>query len=310
MPLPDDDMRYRYLPPVVSCVSMLMLGCTPSHQATAPSQVVARVNETDLTVHQLNHMLASRRVASSTDSVLRLQALEALIDQQVLAHQARRDGADRDPAVLAAIQSATNRILAQAQADRLTSRTDPPSSTDVDAFYDAHPELFKERRVYTVDELSIPMGMLRNPDELRARASKARRVDDINGWLQSNGVAAARQTGVIRPEDLSLDNASRLQTAQTSDILVMNPGSGGTQVLQVLKFERHPVSRTQAKPWIERKLLDTRQRERLNTELAALRGASKIELMGEFAQSRLSAVATDPTPRSGSAVDRGVGALK
>ena len=303
-------MRYRPLPLVAACISILVIACTPSHQATASSQVVARVNEADLTIHQLNYMLSSRRMAASTDSGVRIQALEALIDQQVLAHQARRDGVDRDPAVLAAIQSATNRILAQAQADRLTSRIEPPGSTDVDTFYDAHPELFKERRVYTVDELSIPIGMLANAEELRARASKARRVDDISAWLQSKGFAAARQTGVIRPEDLSLENAQRLHTAQLSDILVINPASGGTQVLQILKFEKHPVSRSQATAWIERKLLDTRQRDRLNTELVALKGASKIELMGEFAQSQVSSLAINPTARPVNAVDRGVGALK
>lgn len=287
---------------------LCLTGCPSGPPSTGVGQVVARIDGRDLTVHQLNQLLNSRYVAS-TSAAIRSQALNALIDQDLLAARAKADGLDRETMVQAAVQAAVNRALAQAQADRIRSRVESPSANDVDTYYDAHPELFRDRRVFGVDELALPGGQA-DPEGLRDRASRARGIDELAAWLRSKGISAARQYGVIRPEDLSPENASTIQRAEVGGIVALTSASGSTQILRILSATPQPVSRADARTWIERRLLETRQREALNREVALLRSSSKIELLGEFSQQAEFIKPSNYQERAERSVDRGVGALK
>lgn len=289
-------------------LSLGLIGCPSGQPSSGAGQVIARIDHRDLTVHQLNQLLSSRNAVSAGTAV-RSQALNALIDQDVLAARAKTDGLDRETAVQVSMQAAINRVLAQAQADRIRARVASPSAEDVDAYYDEHPELFRDRKVFGVDELALPGGRA-DPDGLHDRVSRARGIDEIATWLRSKGISAARQSGVIRPEDLPSEHASRLHRVDVGGIVALTSTTGSTQILRIVSATPQPVSRSDARSWIERRLIETRQREALNREVAALRSASKIELLGEFAQQTEQIRPANDQERAERSVDRGVGALK
>jgi EpsD family peptidyl-prolyl cis-trans isomerase len=301
---------------VLACLAVATAACAPpDDRVDAPGgQVVARVGDRELTVHQLNQLLAASR-APGDDPTARRLALEALVDQHLLAERARRDGLDRDPIVLAQLSGATQRVLAAASIERIAASAGTPTTDEVRAFHDAHPALFARRRTYVVDELSIGRGAPA-ADAVRARAAGARRLDEVADWLRDRGAVAARREGTVRPEDIGPAAAAALLPLGEGALAVLE-AAGGLQVVQVRRIEPRPVGLAEATPWIERHLVEQRRRAAVDREVAALRRDARIVLGGESggaiqASARVATPSTRaPADAAGSThVDRGVGALR
>lgn len=119
-------------------------GCERAAADRGGVQLVAKVNGAEISVHQL------RSVGVPSAS----QALEKVIERELLVQQALHTGLDRDPAVKEAIDVSRRQILAQAWLDKVVAGTSV-SREEIRAFYAEHPELFAERRVYRVRETRL-----------------------------------------------------------------------------------------------------------------------------------------------------------
>jgi EpsD family peptidyl-prolyl cis-trans isomerase len=299
----------------LACLVVGAAACSPpSERADAPGgQVVARVGERELTVHQLNHLLAASR-APGDDPAARRLALEALVDQHLLAERARRDALDRDPVVLAQLNGATQRVLASASIERIAASAGAPGPDEVRAFHDAHPALFTRRRTYVVDELSIGRGAP-PADAVRARAAGARRLDEVAEWLRERGAVAARREGAVRPEDIGPAAAATLLPLGEGALAVLE-AAGGLQVVQIRRIESRPVGLAEATPWIEHHLIEQRRRVAVDREVAAMRREARIVLVGESgtppapARTAATSARAPADAAGGTHVDRGVGALR
>lgn len=105
-------------------IAALVAGCGDKKEAEAggdkpASQVVAKVNGTELTVHQVN--VALQRIPNLDPEQSRaasLQVVRNLVDQELAVQQALADKLDRDTAVVQAIDAARRQILAEAWMSR------------------------------------------------------------------------------------------------------------------------------------------------------------------------------------------------
>ena len=119
-------------------------GCNPRAPAPKTAQLAARVNGAEITVEKVS---GSSRTAA-------LQALDRVIDRELLVQQAMRAGLERDPAVREAIEAARRQILADAWLDKVAAGK-TVSRDEIHAFYADNPSLFAERRVYQVRETRV-----------------------------------------------------------------------------------------------------------------------------------------------------------
>src|SRR4051812_48131105 len=92
---------------------------------------------------------------SGRPSSMTAQALEKIIDRELLVQKALEAGLDKDPAVAETIDNARRQVLAQAYVERVASSGVKPSRDEVRAFYDENPALFAERRIYRIRELTV-----------------------------------------------------------------------------------------------------------------------------------------------------------
>ena len=92
---------------------VLLASCGGSKDKIA-SQSLAQVNDSDITVLQLNEEFVRSKVPEAQKEAATKQLLEALIDRQLLQSEALRDKVDRDPQVVQAIERAKSQILTQA----------------------------------------------------------------------------------------------------------------------------------------------------------------------------------------------------
>jgi hypothetical protein len=125
---------------LVLCLAAALPGCERA-AAERGVQLAAKVNGAEISVRQL------RSAGAPSAS----QALEKVIERELLVQQALKAGLERDPAVQEAIDASRRQILAQAWLDKAAADKSV-SRDEIRAFYAEHPELFAERRIYRVRE--------------------------------------------------------------------------------------------------------------------------------------------------------------
>lgn len=274
--------------PFVMALGVTALGVVPAgcQRPPADAQVLARVNGAEISLRSLGPLGAGeRRPASGPASPDGLrEALEKVIDRELLVQRALELGLDREPQVAAAIEAARRQILAQAYTEKLaaaSAATRSVSREEVRAFYAENPTLFAERRIYRLRELVVtaPAELL---DVLRAESARAASLEALAEWLRSRDARFSMVSLTQPAEELPLAYVKRLARMRDGEIAVFpRPAyagaAGGASVIQLEHAEAAPLSEAQAAALIERFLAARKRLEIATAEVRRLRQAARIE---------------------------------
>jgi EpsD family peptidyl-prolyl cis-trans isomerase len=245
------------------------------------SQTAAKVNKEEITVHQINAILAARRHAGENAEAQGRAVLERLIDQELALQKAAELKVDREPRVVQALEAARREIIARAYADKLGEGAAKPSAAEVKAYYQANPALFAERRVYQLHEFIVQAEPAR-VEALRAGLKVSKGPAEFAQQLNAAGLKFAANQAVRAAEQMplaALPTLSKLSDGQA----MMTPTPDGALVVFVIASRARPVSEERAAPVIEQFLHNERKRKIVGDDMKALRAAAKIEYVGKFA---------------------------
>jgi len=263
--------------------AVTLTACGDKKKDKPASQTAAKVNKEEITVHQINFVLSQQRAmpperAASAGK----QVLDRLIDQELAVQKAQEQKLDRDSRVLQQLEAARREIIARAYVERIGSGAAKPTPAEIKAYYDAHPALFKERKLYSFQELSIEA----NPDQVPALKQKllaSKDVQEFVEFLKSGDVKFAAKQAVLAAEQLPLANLDRFAAMKDGE-RTLSPTPQGAQALILVGTRAQPVDEQRATPAIEQFLLNERKRKMVEDDLKALRGSAKIEYIGEYAK--------------------------
>lgn len=259
------------------------------------TQVAAKVNADEITVHQINGALP--RLNNPTPEQAKAaskQVLERLVDQQLFIQKAMEAKLDRDPQVMTSIENAKREILSRAWLERAMAGASKPKPEEIKEFYGKHPELFSERRVYQLQEVAMQV----KPEQgaaLREALKGMKSLNDVAAYAKANGIPAAVNNSVRAAEQLPMEFAARIHTMKDGEILAV-PGKGGIAVVQIARSQSQPLTEEKATPFIEQFLQNKARMEVAQAELKTLRGAAKIEYLGDFAKAADEAPAAEAVP--------------
>jgi EpsD family peptidyl-prolyl cis-trans isomerase len=277
-------LKKLYLPLLIAA---LVVGCGDKKDEAATgekaaSQVAAKVNGTELTVHQVNYALQRMpNLDKEQTKAASLQVVRNLVDQEVIAQKALSDKLDRDPMVVQALDAARRQILAEAYMARKLGAPVEPSDAEVMDYFNQHPELFAKRKIYRLQEVSIKAPQDKQ-DAIRAQLGASKTLDDFAAWLKAENLPVKVAQGVKPAEQLPLEMLPQLAKMPDGQAMVVNIPDG-LMVIVLANSQAQPVTLEQAKPAITR-LLQTQARQKAaKSELDALKAAAKIEYVGEFA---------------------------
>ena len=272
-----------YLPLLIAA---LVAGCGDKKDEGAtdeksPSQVAAKVNDTELTVHQVNYALQQvPNLDKDQSKAASLQVVRNLVDQEVLAQKALSDKLDRDPMVVQALDAARRQILAQVYMARKLGTPAEPSDAEVSSYFDKHPELFAKRKIYRLQELAIKAPKEKH-EAIRAELAASKTLNDFAEWLKKEELPVKAAQGVKPAEQLPIEMLSKLAEMPDGQAMMVNIPDG-LMVVVIAGSQSQPVTLEQAKPAIAGLLKNQARQKAAKAELDALKAAAKIEYMGEF----------------------------
>jgi EpsD family peptidyl-prolyl cis-trans isomerase len=273
----------RHLKLLVSLVAVLLLAaCGQKEDKKAATQSAARVNGAEITVHQINQVLSRLPgVTEETAAQARQEVLTRLIDQQLAVEQAQEKKLDRQPEVMAALEAARRDVLARAYLDQVVNAQAKPTAEESRKYYNDHPELFAQRRVYNLQEIAIEKNDAILP-ALRERLSTAKSIEDVAAWLKDKGIRFAAKGGVRPAEQIPLELLAILHPMKDGQATVVsNPQ--GIAVVRIAAAQTQPVDEATAMPRIQQFLANQRSKEIAEKEMKQLRDKAKIEYLGNFA---------------------------
>ena len=279
------DLRRRplgMLAMALAVAATLLVGCGDKNKEKAATQTAAKVNKEEITVHQINFLLAQQRGLPPAQAASASRAvLERLIDQELALQKADEQKLDRDPRVVQQIDSARREIIARAYLEKIGAGAPKPAPAEVAAYYEAHPALFKERRVYSLQEVAIEA----TPEQvanLQQTLREAKTFGDFVAYLKANNIRFSGNEAVRGAEQLPLASVDQFAKMKDGQAL-FNARPGGAQIVHLAASRSQPVTLQQATPAIEQFLLNERKRKLIADDMQALRSAAKIEYAGEFA---------------------------
>ena len=297
-------IRFSVLPLALLTALIALQGCGKEDRKKAASQVVAKVNDDEISVHQVNFVLSKAQgVTAENAAQAKREILDKLIDQQLAVQQAEAAKLDRNPAVMQSIDAARRDILARAYVEQIANAQPKPTAEEARKYYAEHPELFSQRHIYQLQEIVAPVSQLA---ELQQMAAQNKSMQDIATSLKARNVPFTANAGVRPAEQLPLVAAARLQSVKDGQTAVIeNPQ--GVLVVHVLASQLQPVAENEALPRIQQFLSNERGNAAIARELKDLRAKARIEQLGEFAASAAAApVATAPHPPK---IDTAAGAI-
>lgn len=270
--------RWLMLPVAVG-VAVCMTGC--GERKTEATQVAARVNQSDITVHQVNFVLQQdRSVRPDQLDVASKRVLETLIDQELAVQKSVELKLDRDPQVVQALEAARREVLARAYKERVTQGVTRAGSDEARNFYDATPALFKERRVYSLQELVIDAPPAKQA-WVNERLAKAKTADEFAEALKAEGLRYTGSHSVKPAEQLPMGLVDRFSKMKDGESAVLSEAPS-LRVVFIAASRIEPVSFERAAPAIEQYLATLAKRRAIDDNLKALRTAAQISYQGKF----------------------------
>lgn len=291
------------------------------------TQVAAKVNSSELSVHQVNFVLTRSGVANPTPeqaAALRKAALERLIDQQLAVDEATEKKLDRQPDVVMALEMARREVLARAFIEQVSAAQPKPTEEEAKKYFRDNPALFAERRVFNVQEIIVPAssGVL---TQVRELVGARKSMEDIANFLKGRGVQFNAGAAQRTAEQIPLEVLPRIHALKDGEATVIESQQAFT-VVRVAASQPQTVTEAQALPRIIQFLANQRGSEATNKEIKRLKEKAKITYEGDFAAATAAAPAkaTDapakpadapkaeaaPSGSDGSSMEKGLRGLK
>jgi EpsD family peptidyl-prolyl cis-trans isomerase len=266
-------------------VVIMLSACGSKDDKKLATQSAARVNDAEITVHQINQALM-REPGLTEQNVpqARAEVLDRLVDQQLAVAQALDKKLDRQPEVMDMLEAARREVLARAFIDHVIAAQARPTVEEGRKYYNEHPELFAQRRIYDLQELAVEASEAILP-ALRDKAASSRSIEEIGAWLKEKGVRFSARSGVRPAEQIPPELLGVLHRMKDGQTAVMNGAQGGS-VVRIVATQSVPVDETAALPRIQQYLFNQRGKEIVEREMKSLREKARIEYLGDFASAR------------------------
>jgi len=256
----------------IAMVASVLTACG-SGKSAQTSQVVAKVDDSEITVSQLSEALGVRSAGAPSADITR-HTVDSLIDEQLLVKSALDNKLDRDPAVVQALERMRRQVLARAYLERLVVPREAISAAEQIEYYKQHPALFEKRKmfqmmVYTVNAPEVPAAV-------RTELNNAHTVDDVAKVLTAHNVPYDAQSLARGAEQLPLRDLPKFEVAKVGDVVALEGSQGRVPLMLITGIQDSPISVDRAQPIIQQYLVNTRNARAIEEHLKQARATAKI----------------------------------
>ncbi|HEV2569876.1 SurA N-terminal domain-containing protein [Sphingomonas sp.] len=220
-------MRKIFTAALMAGSALLVSGCGDKEGGgeLEKGQVVATVNGKDITVHELNAELQGAQLPQNITPEQRKQveqqALQQVVNRRILADVARERGLDKTPMFLLQERRAEEGILVQMLQRQMSSAVKQPTQTEIATFMAQNPDLFAERKIFTVDQIQFQTP--RDPNILR-KYQPLKTMAEVEAMLKQDGLQYRRAPATLDVARANPELVSQVLKMNREDIFIIPAG--------------------------------------------------------------------------------------
>lgn len=250
LPLPSRSMLLGLI-----CIPIFLSGCSSSHSLDkSKTQVVAKVNGEEVTVHEVNQYMSHITQMDATPEQMRKNAIDAVIDQHLLQTAAKQAKLDRDVDVLETELDSTKNILIDAYKARHFNATTSPTEQQISAYYQSHPLLFAERKLYQLQQLRI-QSSVENQPALLAQLKQSDNIEAFVHWLDAQRIAYDISNTVKAPEDMGATEQGMVTKMKVGEAAIVNQDQNSLSLVFLTATQQQPITLVHARLRIQDALM-------------------------------------------------------
>lgn len=253
-------MKIQFGGALISMACLAVAGCQPSTKAPT-GQVAATVDGQEITQKQIDTELAGVQLGANPHALeaARRQALQAIIVRKLLAKTARDEGLDKTPDFAVRQQQQTEAILAQAVEAKLTNAVPAPTADDAHEFMNKYPDVFAERKIFTVDQVRFapPSG-----SNVLHEIQPLNTLDDVVAVLTREKIPFQRSVERIDAVGNDPNVIAQVVKLPPNEVFIL-PSRGGVSANQIKDVKVEPFTGDAANKYAIEVLLMQRRHESL-----------------------------------------------
>jgi peptidyl-prolyl cis-trans isomerase C len=238
--------------------------------------------EVKMKLSQYDHLPPERK------SFVEQTVLKSLVDTELMRQAALEEGIDKDEIIRARMDNSIRLILAEAYMEKKAAEFAKPSEAEIKAYFDQHPELYAERKIFELEELMVQISQ-DEAAEVKEKLGDGKNYNEFVAWLAQKQIVNNSQPVSAAAEDMREDILGRLKNVKADDVITLEE-KDQLSVIRVKAVHDHPLPFEQAKPMIEAKIYKQRRIAGTDSLLKQLRDKAKIEYVAPYSESGLAAV--------------------
>lgn len=225
---------------VAAALGLALAGCKKGEgKDLAQGQVVAVVDGKELTSSELSAELAGMNVPNNEQARQQAKnaALDVLISRTILTNVARERKLDETPTYIMEKRRADEALLVQTLQRDIASKVQAPTRAEAMAFINATPDLFAQRKVYSLDQIAfaVPQG---NATLLKA-LEPIKTMEGVEQELIKSRVRYQRGNGKLDAVQVPPELMKRVAELPPGEIFVL-PNNGVLVASKITKVDVVP----------------------------------------------------------------------
>lgn len=269
--------------PIAIVITSGLIACEKKpvkDSAENESSVLAVIGRDHITTTDLDAELATLKEGeiSGQQSKARQQALEALIDRDILKQEAIREKMDLDPAVQQTLERERGKILAQTYLQAKSLHAEKPTQAEIDAYYRDHSSTYANRKLVSIEQIALES---KEPQtRVKEMADGGKSLEQIAAWLDKRKIIYTRARSEVTSDTLSPEIADRVDKLGNGSPFIVSD-DGRFQLCSMKILHDSPATKDQVAKQIEHILKSQDAHKAMIAEIAQLRSVAKVEYRTE-----------------------------
>lgn len=266
---------------VVAIAAIMSTTACGKGQDKAPEgQVVAKLQGQDITQLEVDAELARMNVPESMERrTAEKIALQNIIIRRMLANTAVERKLDKTPNYIMTARRTEEQLKIQALANDVRAKVNQPTGDEVRNYMDAHPGLFRERKIYLVDQIQF----VQPEDAEKLDVEKLNTLDQIEQLLVEKNIKYQRRNTGMDVLTISPDFLKQVQDVLKKDpnevfIFTNRPANAPAPVIyanHVTGSETRPFLGKEASEYTTNRLYGERVQDALRKQMEVEREKAK-----------------------------------
>jgi peptidyl-prolyl cis-trans isomerase C len=241
-------MRRLMITAAATASLLALSACGGKDDAAAldKGQVVATVDGKDITVSQLNAELSGVALpAGDQRKQVEIGALQGLVNRTILANIARQRGIDKTPNYVLQQQRADEALLVQMLQRDIASKIAPPTRDEAAKFMTDNPDLFAQRKIFTLDQIQFQMpqdvNKLRGYEPLKT-------MEEVESRVIEDGLEHRRQNSQLDSVGANPELIRQITKLPPGEIFII-PANGSVVANKILAAKLEPFTGERAEQY-------------------------------------------------------------